>query len=244
MSDDLQPPASADDVTRLLRASADGETTARDRLLSLVYTDLHAMARRRMHGERAGHTLGATALVSEAYMRLFREHTSARAGADDGDGDGESGGGGVPAPWADRGVFFSAAATTMRRVLVDHARGKLAAKRGGGSVAASGVDAVGGGSARWRRVPLDALEAARAVEPARLLELDEAMEALEAVDPRAAEVVRLRFFAGLELVEIAELVGVSERTCKRDWVFARAWLHDALGIDEEQDGAEAPEATP
>jgi RNA polymerase sigma factor (TIGR02999 family) len=227
MSDDPQLPASADDVTRLLRASADGETAARDRLLSLVYRDLHAMARSRMHGERAGHTLGPTALVGEAYMRLFREHAA---------GDGADG---VrrPAPWADRGAFFAAAATTMRRVLVDHARGRLAAKRGGGDAGTAG--------ARWQRVPLDALEAARAVDPARLLELDEAMEALEAVDPRAAEVVRLRFFAGLEMSEIAELTGVSERTCKRDWAFARAWLHTALGIDEDEDAdGDEPPAEP
>ncbi len=235
------PLASADDVTRLLRASSAGDVDARDHLLAIVYEDLHAMARRRMRGERRDHTLGATALVSEAYLRLFR------AGAE-GAGDGAADGTGPAVPWADRAAFFAAAATTMRRVLVDHARARMASKRGGGGEvrggAASPADASPDGTAapaRWRRVPLDALEAASSVDAAQVLELDEAMDALAAIDPRAAEVVRLRFFAGLELQEIGALLGVSDRTCKRDWAFARAWLHEALGIDGDDaaDGASA-----
>lgn len=210
-----QSPPTASDVTLLLRASSGGATDARDRLLEFVYEDLHAMARARMAGERADHTLGATALVNEAYLRLFRE-----SGGDEGTTA-------SPARFADRSVFLAAAANTMRRVLIDHARGRLAAKRGG--------KADTEGRHRWRRVPLDAMEAVRGPEPELVLELDDAVESLEAIDPRAAEVVRLRFYVGLELTEIAGLLGVSDRTCKRDWAFARAWLHDALQVGEPGD---------
>jgi RNA polymerase sigma factor (TIGR02999 family) len=188
------------EITRLLGSSASGSREARDRLVEIVYGELHAMARSRLRAERADHTLGATGLVNETYMRLFRV----------------AGEGATPS-FSDRAAFFGAAATAMRRVLIDHARGKATAKRGGPR------------RERGVRVTLDALDAAETLEPDDLLSLDEAISRLEQVDERAARVVRLRFYAGQGIEAIAEMLGVSDRTIKRDWEFARAWLRDDLG---------------
>jgi RNA polymerase sigma-70 factor, ECF subfamily len=190
-------PPHTDDVTQLLRSSCEGDATARDALLGAIHGELLGMARAQMRGERNNHTLGATALVHEAYLRLFRTLSGER-----------------PTDWTNRASFYAAAATAMRRILVDHARGRARDKRGG----AWGAE----------RISLDVLEAARATDPATILALDEAIERLSAIDDRAAEVVRLRFFAGLGQEEIAHMLGCTERTVKRDWAFARAWLHDAL----------------
>jgi RNA polymerase sigma factor (TIGR02999 family) len=195
-------PSPADEITRLLRESCEGIVSSRDSLLSAVHGELLGMARAQMRGERNDHTLGATALVHEAYLRLFRA-LSPDATVD----------------WADRGAFYAAAATAMRRILVDHARTRARDKRGGSNAAS-------------RRVALDVLEAARSADPTTLVALDEAIERLATIDARAAEVVRLRFFAGLEQADIATLLGCTERTVKRDWAFARAWLHDALAADD------------
>jgi RNA polymerase sigma factor (TIGR02999 family) len=155
-------------------------------LVSTLYDQLHRLAEAALRSERPDHTLSATALVHEAYLRL-------------------------PEPgrvqWQDRGHFMAVASRVMRRVLVDHARRRSAAKRGGGE-----------------RVTLrDDL----AVVPDRTLEilcLDEALSRLEALDQRQARVVEMRFFSGLEVEEIGRVLGVSEATVKRDWRFARAWL--------------------
>jgi RNA polymerase sigma factor (TIGR02999 family) len=199
-SDNSSSP-SPGEVTRLLAASAEGSADARDRLVAILFHELHAMARARMRGERVDHTLGATGLVNETWLRLFRYAQP----------DGEP-----SRPWANRAVFFAAAATAMRRILIEHARAKKAAKRGGG--------------ARPVTAPLhaDAVEAAETMDPGDFLALDEAISRLEQVDTRAAEVVRLRFFAGQSNEEVAAILGTSERTIKRDWQFARAWLHDAF----------------
>ena len=194
-----QTPADGD-ITRLLGASAGGSRDARDRLVEIVYGELHAMARSRLRGERGDHTLGATALVNETYLRLFRV-----AGED------------AAPSFSDRAAFFSAAATAMRRILVDHARSKAAVKRGGPR------------SERGMRITLDVLDAAESLEPRDLLSLDEAISRLEQVDERAARVVRLRFYAGQGIEAIAEMLGVSDRTIKRDWEFARAWLRQEIG---------------
>jgi len=192
-------PPDSENVTRLLRASSEGSVDARDALLRLVHEELRGMARSRLRGERRDHTLGATALVHEAYLKLFRASAI-----------------NMPeAVWENRGAFFAAAATAMRRILIDHARARAVAKRGG----------TGAGRAR---IPLDVVEAASTADPDHLIALDEAIAQLEGIDTRAAEVVRLRFFGGLELVEIAEVLAVSDRTVKRDWQFARAWLHEAV----------------
>ena len=208
MTSEPTRPPSNDEVTLLIVDSAKGSATSRDRLLKLVYSELHILAQSRMRGERGNHTLGATALVNEAYLRLF---------GDDGVAIPEGG-------WGSRVALFAAAATTKRRILFDHARARAAQKRGGSS-------------SNVIRVPLDLLEAARTSEPEQILALDEALTQLESIDPRAAQVVRLRFYGTLSLSSIAELFEVSERTVKRDWNFARGWLRQQLGQEEQDDDA-------
>jgi RNA polymerase sigma factor (TIGR02999 family) len=178
------PPA---DVTFLLRAWRAGDDGAGDRLVEVLYQELHDMARRKLSRERAGGTLQTTALVHEAYLRLVdQRHVH----------------------WRDRGHFLALAATMMRRVLVDRARARRAGKRGSGAEPITLTDASAAG-----------------LDPAvEVLDVDRALERLAAAYPRPARVVELRFFGGLELEEIGAVVGVTERTIKRDWAFARAWL--------------------
>lgn len=180
------------EVTRLLHAGP-GE---REQLFALVYTELRDIAGGRMRGERAGHTLQATALVHEAWMRLV-DHRNV--------------------DWRDRAHFFAAASEAMRRILVDHARRAGADKRGGGA----------------QRVTLGTLEHAVEVEPQEAVALAEALVRLEAQDPRAAEVTRLRFFAGLSVEETAEALGVTVRTVHREWTYARARLFEFVRPGEE-----------
>jgi len=178
------------DVTRLLRAAREGDSSAIDQLIPLVYDELRSLARRQLRRERAGHTLHATALVHEAYAKLS--------------------GGTFDA--SDRGHFLSIAARAMRQVLVDHARTRDAAKRGGG----------------WARTTLSDGDHAVGFRPDELIALDQALEQL---DDRQRQVVELRFFAGLEEREVAEVLGVTDRTVRRDWVKARAWLYRMLYPD-------------
>ena len=176
-------------VTDLLAASRRGDPSAFDQLLPLVYQELHAIAERHMRGERPGHTLQPTALVHEAFLRL--------AGAD--------------SPYDDRTHFIRAASQAMRRVLVDHARARNAAKRGGNLL-----------------VTLDEALVPQDDRVVDLLVLDDALNRLAAAEPRWAQVVELRFFGGLEVTEVAAALGISTATAKRDWQFARAWLAKAL----------------
>lgn len=203
------------EVTLLLEEARRGSDSARDRLLEIVYDELRVVARSHMRGERGDHTLGATALVNESYLRLFRAA---------GDADGEP----TPASYEHRHAFYKAAATAMRRILIDHARARVAAKRGGGRKRS----ALGGA------VSLDVLEASEASDPADLLSLDDAVSRLEGEDERAATVVRLRFYGGRSVDEIADLLGVSSRTVKRDWEFARARLQQL--IEPEAEGEPDP----
>lgn len=189
------------DVTQLAAASAAGSSDARDRLIELVYAELLTLARSRMRDERLDHTLSATALVNETFLRLFR-----LAGVD------EPG----QLPWMNRATFFKSAATAMRRILVDHARAKGAKKRGGQV------------KRQLTPISVDLLEVAATTDPDTIVSLDDAISRLDKVDERAATVVRLRFFAGQELTVIAELLDISDRTVKRDWEFARAWLQQAM----------------
>jgi RNA polymerase sigma factor (TIGR02999 family) len=181
------------DFTRILAdvRSADREE-ALNRLFPVVYAELRAVARAHLRYERSDHTLQATALVHEAYMRLL--------------------GGAYPA-WNDRQHFFRAAAEAMRRILVEHARRRARVKRGGNPV----------------RVSLGDVDSAPQYDPEEILALDDAIRRLEDQDPTLADVVRLRFFAGLSVEETARMLDVSERTVKREWAFARAWLYEALG---------------
>ncbi|HEX8274401.1 MAG TPA: ECF-type sigma factor [Longimicrobiaceae bacterium] len=177
------------EVTGLLRAAGDGDRAAFDRLFPLVYAELRAMAERQLRGEAAGHTLQATALVHEAYLKL-----AVPEGA---------------AGWADRAHFFGIASRAMRQVLVDHARRRRAHKRGGA----------------WSRTTLSGKPLALDTDPEELLALDAALEGLE---PRQREIVEMRFFGGMTEEEVALVLGVSDRTVRREWVKARAWLYDAL----------------
>jgi RNA polymerase sigma factor (TIGR02999 family) len=186
------PNDSGEQVTRLLDAAANGEAKASDALLPLVYDELRKLAVHRMTSERADHTLQATALVHEAYLRLV------------GDRD---------IQWANRAHFFHAAAEAMRRILIEHARTKSGPQRGGGR----------------KKLPLDLVDLAVEADPAQIMALDEAISRLEQDDADAARVLRLRFYAGLSVEEVAKTVGASPRTVKRDWAYARAFLIQALG---------------
>jgi RNA polymerase sigma factor (TIGR02999 family) len=176
-------------VTRLLRAWRDGDESARERLIDRVYSELRKIAGAQMRGERRRQTLEVTGLVHEAFLRLADQKN---------------------VDWRDRVHFFGLASTCMRRVLVDRARMRLAAKR----------------NPEGYRFPREGVESA--TSPEELLDLDRALDRFAAEHPRLAQVVEMRYFGGLELAEIGELVGVSERTVKRDWAFARAWLLEEL----------------
>jgi RNA polymerase sigma factor (TIGR02999 family) len=177
------PPA----ITGLLRAWRAGDADAGEQLMRWTYQDLRRLAAAQLRGERPGHTLQATALVHELYLRLFS-------------GDAPS--------FEDRAHFLATAARQLRHLVIDHARRRNARKRGGPNARAD-VDVLG-----LPAVPLDE----------RVLALDEALGALAALEPRAASVVELRFFGGLEETEIASALGISVATVKRDWTWARSWL--------------------
>jgi RNA polymerase sigma factor (TIGR02999 family) len=181
-----------DGLTQWLIRLRDGDGEALDRLLPIVYDELRSVARAQLRNENPGHTLGATALVHEAYIRLTgRNEIDPK----------------------DRSHFFAIAAQSMRRVLIDHARIRGAQKRGSGQVALS-------------------LEHAGALltddGSGELLIIDEALERLATANPRAAQVVERRFFAGLTLDETAESLGLSKKTVQRDWTLARAWLQKEI----------------
>lgn len=175
-------------------------------LIEQVYAQLRAIARRQMQQERAGHTLQATALVHEAFLRLTEAGVS----------------------WSGPAAFYTAAAEAMRRILIEHARSRGRIKRGGGGAGADGEP--------MQRVDLDLSHVAELSEdePDRIMALDEAFRRLGGADARAASVVALRFYAGLSVEETARALGLSERTVKRDWEFARAWLFDTLAREGTQ----------
>ena len=174
-------------VTSLLRQAQVGDRAALDELLPLVYRELRGIASRQLAGERPGHTLQPTALVNEAYLRLVDQHS---------------------VDWRNRAHFFSIAAETMRRVLVNHALGRRAEKRGAGQT-------------------LLALDEAASFPERRevdLILLDEALTRLAAFDRAQARIVEMKFFAGLSNEEVAEVLSTSESTVKREWRSAKAWL--------------------
>ena len=178
---------SPDSVLAELRAQ--GSST----LFPLVYAELRRVAQRYLSRERPGHTLQATALVHEVYLRLVPQ---------------------AEATWEDRGKFVGIAAHVMRQVLVEHARSRRRLKRGGNA----------------QRLPLEGDVAAIEADAERWDDLDRALDRLAALDARQAKVVELRYFGGMTVEEAARVLGVSEKTVKRDWSVARAWLRRELGV--------------
>lgn len=189
-----------DPVTRILTDIESGNPLAASELLPLVYDQLRKAAQLQMIGERADHTLSATALVHEAYLKLI---------------------GPRDVPWAGRGHFYAAAAQAMRQILLDHAKGRARLKRGGPV-----KRAVGG-------IDFEDLSELAVREPEEILSFDDALCRLEIESAQAAEVVRLRFFAGLTVDQTAQALGVSDRTVDRLWLYARAWLHRAIASPNE-----------
>jgi RNA polymerase sigma-70 factor, ECF subfamily len=183
--------APAHDVTRLLVRLTDGDRAALDDLLPLVYGELRRLAASYLRRERADHTLQPTALVHESYLRLV-DQTQVR--------------------WQNRAHFFGVAAQMMRRILVDHARERVAEKRGGGA----------------ERLSLDENIAVSGERARELVALDEALARLAEIDPEKSRVVELRFFGGLSVEETAEVLGVSAPTVKRHWRMAKAWLYGQM----------------
>jgi RNA polymerase sigma factor (TIGR02999 family) len=181
----------------MLAAWVGGDATTNERLLAQVYAELRRQAERAMRREDGGHTLQATALVHEAYLRLADQRVA----------------------WRSRAHFFGVAAQLMRRILVDHARERHAAKRGGGARVVTLDDAAAAGAGTGS-----------AEETIDLLALHEALERLAALDAGQARVVELRYFGGLGVEETAELLGVSPATVKREWSVARAWLRRELSV--------------
>jgi len=188
--------ASAHQVTELLASWSRGDVKAREELIPLVYAELRRLANSYLRRERSDHTLQPTALVHEAYLRLIAQREI---------------------HWKDKGHFFAITAQLMRRILVDHARGHLAEKRGSGMA----------------KVPLDDALVMTRERPGKLLALDESLSRLAQVDPRQAQIVELRVFAGLSVEEAAEFLGISLATVKRDWRMAKAWL--SREIEESRD---------
>ena len=182
------------DITQLLREWRTGSTAALERLIPLVYDELHTLASRYLARERSNHTLQPTALVNEAYLKLAGQRS---------------------VDWQSRAHFFGIAAHLMRQILVDRARHRGRAKRGGDATTISVEDS-------------DAAIPAPAVDPVDVYVLDRALSRLESLDSQQDRIVELRFFGGLTIQETAEVMGLSTGTVKRDWAVAKAWLYREL----------------
>jgi len=186
-----------DDVTLMLQSASEGDTSAADALLPVVYDELRQAAGHLMNAERSDHTLEPTALVHEAYLKLIDQ---------------------TRVQWQGRAHFFAVAAQAIRRILVDHARAKGRAKRGGGR----------------SRLSLDEAVVASFERSVDMLALDEALEALAETHPRHARIVEARFFGGLTIEETATVLGISTATVEREWRYARAVLFRMLSDESSQ----------
>jgi len=182
------------DVTRLLVDWGNGDQAALDELIPLVYDELRRMAGRYMRRESKGHTLQTSALVNEAYLRLVDQKS---------------------VQWQNRAHFFGVAAHLMRRILVDHARSRSRAKRGGGAQMVSLAE-----------------QAVTSKEVADVIALDDALKNLAEMDPRKSQIVEMKFFGGLTTEEVAEVLKVTSRTVEREWRKAKAWLNRAISKGE------------
>jgi RNA polymerase sigma factor (TIGR02999 family) len=190
-----------ENVTQLLIDWSKGDKEALDNLVPLVYDELRRQAARYLRHERAGHTLQTTALIHEAYLRLVDQRN---------------------VHWQNRAHFFGIAAQMMRRILVDHARTKKRAKRGGSDIRVSFSEAT-------LKAPDQDLD---------IVALDEALEHLAAIDEQQSKIVELRFFSGLTVEETAEVMGISAATVKRNWSMAKAWLHREISgaVEKNEQG--------
>lgn len=195
-----QPTGEVHEITELLRAWGGGDADASEALARHVYDELRRQARRALRREEAGHTLQPTALVHEAWLRLDAQHD---------------------VHWESRTQFFAIAARMMRRVLVDHARTRRAAKRGGAAAA------ITLGAVDHETLP-DARDGS-VLDPVDLVALDDALSRLATLDPQKARLVELRYFAGLSIPEAAEALGISAATVGREWAVARIWLRREIG---------------
>ena len=184
------------EVTQLLLRWSEGDKAALGKLMPLVYRELRRLAGHYMRRERPGHTLQASALVNEAYLRLVDYRRM---------------------QWQNRAHFFAVAAQAMRRVLVEHARSRQYAKRGGTA----------------QRISLDDVAVLTDQQAAELVALDDALTSLEALDDRKARIVELRYIGGLSIEEAAETLGVSTATVERDWRSAKAWLYRAISQEKD-----------
>ena len=182
------------EVTQLLVAWGNGDEAARDQLMPLVYDELHRLAHQYMNRERPGHTLQTSALVNEAFVRLVGQRD---------------------VHWQNRAHFFGIAAQMMRRILVDYARNRHYAKRGGSA----------------RQVSLNEALIVSEVRSAEVVALDDALKSLVIMDQRKSQIVELRFFGGLSIEETAEVLAVSPGTVMRDWTLAKAWLRREMTAD-------------
>ena len=180
-----------EEITQLLINWSKGDKTAFDQLVPIVYPELRRLARIHMGRESPGHTLQTSALINEAYLRLVGQQDI---------------------KWQDRAHFFAVAAQIMRHILVDHARRRHYAKRGGGAP----------------KLPLDEAKALAEQRAAQLVALDDALSDLAALDPRRSQIIELRFFGGLTLDETAEVMKLSPSTVQREWRAAKAWLTHAM----------------
>ncbi len=185
--DVLVPDAKQSEVTSAVNQAASGDSAAAERLLLMVYDSFRKLAARYLKGEKPGHTFSPTALVHEAYLKLLDQ---------------------TRVDWRGKTHFFAVGAQAMRRILVDHARGKQRGKRGGGRI----------------RIELDEATALSPQKDEDLLAVDEALSKLAKVDPRQAAIVELRFFGGMSVAEVAEVMKLSKRTIEGEWTAARAWL--------------------
>jgi RNA polymerase sigma-70 factor (ECF subfamily) len=181
----MDPPSQ--DVTELLVSWSNGNQAARDQLMGVVYDELHRLARRYMRRESPGHTLQTSALLNEAFLRLVDQKN---------------------VQWQNRAHFFGIAAQMMRRILVDHARSRSYAKRGGGA----------------RTLSLDEALIVSDARNEEVVNIHEALERLTEFDARKGQIIELRFFGGLSIEETANVLGVSQGTVMRDWTLAKAWL--------------------
>ena len=188
--------ALSQEITQLLMNWSQGDKAALDQLVPLVYPELRRLAKRRMAREDPAHTLQTSALINEAYLKLVDQKS---------------------VQWQSRAHFFAVAAQVMRHILVDHARTRNYAKRGGGAL----------------KLPLDEAAALTKQRAAQLIALDDALSDLSALDGRKSQIIELRFFGGLSLEETAEVMKISPSTVQREWRAAKAWLHHTMSKADE-----------